>query len=145
MNNYKVAACVVTFNRIKFLKEIIPALKNQTRKPDKIFVIHNSGTDGTAEWLAEQTDLTVITQPNVGSSGGQYTAFKTAFEAGFDWIWIMDDDVVPRPECLENLLFEPDKPQLSALRCAILQTAVSFSTNANSSICPIRSRAFGVI
>lgn len=102
--NDKTAVIVITYNRLEFLKEIIEALKNQTRKPDEIFVIHNSGTDGTAEWLNDQTGLTVITQPNVGSSGGQYTGFKAAYEAGYDWIWTMDDDVVPAANALEELL-----------------------------------------
>ncbi len=104
-----VAAVVITFNRLAFLKEIIQALREQTRPLDKIFVIHNSGNDGTAEWLAEQDDLHVITQGNLGSSGGQYTGFKAAYEAGYDWIWTMDDDVVPQPDCLELLLDSDDK------------------------------------
>ncbi len=99
-----VAAIVITFNRLDFLKEIIQALRVQTRPIDRIFVIHNSGTDGTAEWLAEQNDLQVITQGNLGSSGGQYTGFKAAYEAGYEWIWTMDDDVVPAANCLELLL-----------------------------------------
>lgn len=110
-NNYKVAAVLITFNRLEFLKEIVQALKSQTRKIDEIFVIHNSGTDGTAEWLAEQEGLTVITQPNTGSSGGQYTGFKAAYEAGYDWIWTMDDDVVPAANTLEQLLIGFDSSQ----------------------------------
>jgi GT2 family glycosyltransferase len=98
-----IAVIVITFNRLEFLKEIIHSLRNQSLKPDKIFVVHNSGTDGTAEWLAEQNDLFVITQGNVGSSGGQYTGFKAAFEEGYEWIWTLDDDVVPAKDCLENL------------------------------------------
>lgn len=99
-----VSAGVVTFNRLDFLKEVIHSLKNQTRKPDEIFVINNSSTDGTSEWLAQQEGITVITQDNTGSSGGQYTSLKTAFDKGYDWLWIMDDDVVPENDCLEKLL-----------------------------------------
>lgn len=106
--NYKIATIVITFNRLDFLKEVIQSLKEQTRPIDEIFVIHNSGTDGTTEWLAAQDGLTVITQPNVGSSGGQYTGFKAAFDAGHDWIWTMDDDVIPSTTCLEELLKDYD-------------------------------------
>jgi rhamnopyranosyl-N-acetylglucosaminyl-diphospho-decaprenol beta-1,3/1,4-galactofuranosyltransferase len=100
----KVAAVLVTFNRLEFLKEIILALKNQTHPPDEIIVVNNSSTDGTSHWLESQSDLRVITQGNLGSSGGQYTAYKSAYEKGYDWIWGMDDDVVPRKNCLEILL-----------------------------------------
>jgi GT2 family glycosyltransferase len=116
-----IAAIVITYNRLHFLKEIVEALRNQTLKPDKIFVIHNSGTDGTAEWLTEQNDLEVITQPNWGSSGGQYTGFKTAFNQGYQWLWTMDDDVVPAPNCLETLLSVKDNN--------LIRTPLRFSPN----------------
>ena len=76
----RVAAVAVTFNRLEFLKELITSLKNQSRTPDEIIIVNNSSTDGTEEWLAEQDGLTVIKQGNTGSSGGQYTAYKTAYE-----------------------------------------------------------------
>ena len=109
-----VAAVVITFNRLGFLKEIVGALKNQTRKPDKIIIVNNSSTDGTTEWLSEQFDLYVVVQDNVGSSGGQHTGMKTAFERGFDWIWVMDDDVVPEPDCLGVLLKDLDEDTIRA-------------------------------
>jgi GT2 family glycosyltransferase len=40
----------------------------------------------------------------VGGSGGFYTGIKHAYEAGADWIWCMDDDVFPEPDCLSQLL-----------------------------------------
>lgn len=103
----KLAVVLVTYNRLAFIKQIYESIKNQTKKPDKIIIVNNSSTDGTLEWL-EQTQkndnmLLFITQPNLGSSGGQYTAFKTAYELGYEWIWEMDDDVLPRPDCLEIL------------------------------------------
>lgn len=102
----KIAATIVTYNRLTILKKVIGGVREQSRKPDEIVVVDNSSTDGTKEWLAEQNDLTVITQENTGSSGGQWTLFKYAYEKGFDWLWTMDDDVIPRKECLANLLNE---------------------------------------
>lgn len=107
-DNTSVAAVVVTYNRLEFLKEIIDALRNQTRKIDKIIVVDNSSTDGTTHWLSEQKDITVIRQENLGSSGGQYTGIKTAYEYQTEWIWTMDDDVVPSKDCLEKLLEKED-------------------------------------
>ncbi len=100
----KIAIVVVTYNRLALLKECIPALRIQTRKPDVIIVINNDSTDGTAQWLQEQPDLQVIQQENIGGAGGFYRGVKEAYEQGFDWIWVMDDDVEPMPDCLENLL-----------------------------------------
>ena len=58
--NDKIAVIVITYNRLKFLKEIIESIRKQTRKADEIFVINNSSSDGTSEWLIGQNDLTII-------------------------------------------------------------------------------------
>ena len=46
----------------------------------------------------------VINQENTGGAGGFYTGVKFAYENGADWVWTMDDDVVPNYECLEELM-----------------------------------------
>ncbi len=90
--SYKIAAVVVTFNRLELLKQCVQSLRNQTLKLDEILIINNSSTDGTLEWLNQQNDLTILTQENSGSAGGQYTGIKTAYEKGYDWILCTDDD-----------------------------------------------------
>lgn len=99
----RIAAVVVTYNRIKYLKKCISALQEQTRPLDAIYVIDNGSTDGTKEWLDLQNDLIVIHQENVGGSGGFYRGIREAYQLGFDWIWTMDDDVNPTPTCLAEL------------------------------------------
>ena len=100
----KVAAVIVTYNGKDYLKNCIDAVKAQTQKLDKIIVVNNSSTDGTTEWLNQQSDLHHILQPNSGSSGGQYTGIKTAFEEKCDWVWCLDQDIIPKPDALEKLL-----------------------------------------
>lgn len=117
MKSNKIAAVLVTFNRLDLLKPLIEALKNQTLKPDAIIVVNNSSTDGTEEWLGEQEGITTVKQENLGSSGGQYTSMKTAYDKGFEWIWVMDDDVEPELNCLELLMENANKYEVkSALR-----------------------------
>lgn len=117
-SKFKIAAVVVTYNRLNLLKECIEALRNQTRKLDEIIVVNNSSTDGTLKWLTEQKDLTVITQENSGSAGGQYTGIKTAYEKGYDWIWCMDDDCIASHTALQELIskFKPN----TVLNCLVL-------------------------
>jgi len=100
-NKQTVAAVVVTYNRLELLKKCIQSLRDQTRKLDEIIVVNNSSTDGTLKWLNSKTDLTVITQENSGSAGGQYTGIKTAYEKEYDWVWSLDTDVVVDEEALE--------------------------------------------
>ena len=100
----KVAAVVVTFNRIELLKKCIDGLRNQSRKPYEIIIVNNSSTDGTVEWLSKQIDISVITQPNTGSAGGQFTGIKSAYDKGYDWVWCLDADVVPEKNALQMFL-----------------------------------------
>jgi len=106
--NMKIAAVIVTYNRLECLKRCFAALHSQSRLPDEIIIVNNGSTDGTGQWLSEQSGLTVITQKNLGGAGGFRTGFQNAFERGYDWVWSMDDDGVPTADCLKRLLEFPD-------------------------------------
>ncbi len=115
----KVIAVVVTYNRQLLLSQCITALRNQTRKIDKILVINNGSTDNTEEWLNRQKDIDFVTQKNVGGAGGFCTGIKTAFEKRYSWIWMMDDDGYPKDDALERLL-EEDNEELCLRNCAVI-------------------------
>ena len=104
MAKQTITAVVVTFNRRELLIRCIEYLRRQTVRLDNIIVVNNGSTDGTTEWLDSLTNLEVIHQENVGGAGGFYRGIQHAFENGYDWMWCMDDDVYPEPDCLEKLL-----------------------------------------
>jgi len=109
-----IIAVVVTYNRRELLKRNIACLRLNT-PVSSIVVVNNGSTDGTGAWLDEQEDLTVIHQENVGGSGGFYRGIQYAYQAGADWIWCMDDDVFPRPDCMEYLLPYTHEPGVGIL------------------------------
>lgn len=115
----KIIAVIVTYNRQQLLSNCISALKNQTRKIDNILVINNGSTDFTGTWLANQEGVDHISQENVGSAGGFYTGIKTAYERGYNWIWLMDDDGFPKEDALEKLLHD-DSEELLLRNCAVI-------------------------
>ena len=51
MEKESIAIVLITFNRLDMLKDLVEAIKNQTLRADEIFVINNSSTDGTTEWI----------------------------------------------------------------------------------------------
>jgi len=107
-----IGVVVVTFNRLFLLKECIESLRKQTVELNHIIVINNGSTDGTLNWLMQQSDITYITQENSGSAGGQYTGIKTAYEKGSDWIWCMDDDGKPNENTLEKLIEQAENDEV---------------------------------
>lgn len=104
----RIAAVVVTYNRLNDLKKCLSSLQEQTRRPDTIYVINNGSTDGTGDWLSHQTGLTVITQTNLGGAGGFATGIDRAHQDRYDWIWCMDDDCLAAPDALEQLMRSPN-------------------------------------
>ena len=104
----KVAAVVVTFNRRELLEKTIAGLEAQTRPVDKILVINNASTDDTREYLLgrewKRPHAVITSVNNTGGAGGFTLGIEEAYKRGFDGFWLMDDDTVPQPEALEELL-----------------------------------------
>ncbi len=129
-----VCAVVVTYNRKDILIECLNALCNQTRPLNGIYLIDNASTDGTSEFLLQKGYISELppvklSEPlekefqilnlvdgqkilfhyvkmpeNTGGAGGFHEGMKRALGKGYDWIWLMDDDTLPMPDALENLL-----------------------------------------
>lgn len=104
----KVAAVVVTFNRCELLQRVLDALEAQERALDHLYVIDNASTDDTATVLATrpwQVPTTVLTASvNTGGAGGFTKGIEAAYAGGADLIWLMDDDTLPHPSALGELL-----------------------------------------
>ena len=107
LNRKKVIAVVVTYNRKAMLEKCIDALKKQTYKDMSILVVDNASTDGTAEYLEsiESDKIAYVnTGSNLGGAGGFYVGVKEAYERDAQWVWLMDDDVIPYTNALEELI-----------------------------------------
>ncbi|HWJ09085.1 MAG TPA: glycosyltransferase family 2 protein [Nocardioides sp.] len=114
----QVAVVVVTYNRADLLERMLAGLAALDRAPDAVFVVNNASTDHTREVLERSTLAGLVamhTTENLGGAGGFHLGLKTAYDKGFDVMWLMDDDVVPAPDCLTRLL-EVDGSCLIAVR-----------------------------
>jgi rhamnopyranosyl-N-acetylglucosaminyl-diphospho-decaprenol beta-1,3/1,4-galactofuranosyltransferase len=101
-----VYAIVVTHNRKELLRECLAALRAQTRAPEGVLVVDNASTDGTEEMVrAEVSDVELLRlDTNEGSAGGFHEGMKRAHADGAEWMWLMDDDTIPEPDALAELL-----------------------------------------
>jgi GT2 family glycosyltransferase len=99
----KICTVVVTYNRLELLKDAINALQVQSMDHD-ILIVNNGSTDGTTEYLNSCNNISVINQDNVGGAGGFYSGIKYACEHGYDYAWVMDDDVLPDKDALKLLV-----------------------------------------
>lgn len=103
----RVAAVVVTYNRKELLAQCIKALLGQQNAVCDILIVDNASTDGTGAYLAALNEPRVqsrSTGANLGGAGGFNFGMRWAVEAGYDLVWIMDDDTLPHPDSLAQLL-----------------------------------------
>ena len=105
----KIAAVIVTYNRLSLLKEVLDNFDHQTRLPDYVIVVDNASTDGTGEYLVDwekrsvgNQKIIITSESNVGGSGGFYFGTKKAVDTDADWIWVSDDDAVPALDVFER-------------------------------------------
>jgi rhamnopyranosyl-N-acetylglucosaminyl-diphospho-decaprenol beta-1,3/1,4-galactofuranosyltransferase len=111
MNN--VVAVIVTYNRLALLQEALAAVKAQTFSILKIIVVDNGSIDGTAGWLIDERGLEVIRlDVNSGASGGFSAGIKAAAAYTPDWIWVMDDDTICKPDALQVLVTKANQVDL---------------------------------
>lgn len=120
---------IVTYNRKAYLEKLLKQIVNQTEKIDGIFIFDNYSSDGTDKLLRNMNIIKDIKEQkvienrtndityyyyrnnrNTGGAGGFHKAFELIYDMNkFQYIWAMDDDVIPEDNCLEKLINFQDK------------------------------------
>jgi rhamnopyranosyl-N-acetylglucosaminyl-diphospho-decaprenol beta-1,3/1,4-galactofuranosyltransferase len=121
-DHQRVTAVVVTFRRPELLVACLDGLAAQTRPVDRVLVVDNASGDGS-DALARRhplaPEVTVLTR-NTGGAGGFVAGLALALQDDdVDWAWLMDDDTVPRPEALAELLAADER---TGRRAAVLSS-----------------------
>lgn len=145
----KFAAIVVTYNRKELLLDCLDALRKQTYIIDAIFIIDNFSDNDTPKILFDQEFIKQLpparlTEPweneslisnltngdsikiyyirmheNTGGAGGFYEGLKKAYEMGYDWFWLMDDDAEPEITSLSKISEYFNSKDIAALAQAV--------------------------
>jgi glycosyltransferase involved in cell wall biosynthesis len=98
----RVLTAIPVYNEQRHVEEV---LREVRRHADSIVVINDGSTDGTANILARQTDLEVITHPkNRGYGAALMTAFGHTLDRGYDVLVTMDCDGQHEPARIPVLL-----------------------------------------
>ncbi|MGP7959874.1 glycosyltransferase [Sanguibacter sp. A247] len=103
----RVVAVVVAFNRRDLLQDALDALAAQTRPLDAILVVDNASTDDSADVARRHPAAPVVVtlERNTGGAGGFAAGIAHAVASlDADGVWLMDDDTIPTPTALAELL-----------------------------------------
>ncbi len=131
--SHSIAVVIVTYNRRKDLIVCLKSLLDQSLLPDEIIIVNNQSPDDTESYLIKAgfiaTDNTantefgdestimhktatgqtlkityILKRENDGGAGGFYAGMKTAYDKGYEWILLMDDDGRPDKNEIRMLL-----------------------------------------
>jgi GT2 family glycosyltransferase len=102
-----VLVIIVTFNKKEYVVNLIESLRSIEYENYDIVLVDNASSDGTVEFLAANfPDLHVIrNSENTGGSGGFNTGLQFAFQQeGYDYLWLLDNDVEVSKDALSRLV-----------------------------------------
>ncbi len=105
-------ALVLTHNAPASLDRCINAIAGQTTPPRAIFVVDNASAPPVAAGaLSASTCLlnVIRSEINGGPAGGWALALGEFLASGYQNAWVLDDDMLPDPECLERLWVQAAK------------------------------------
>lgn len=121
----RVVAVVVAYNRRDLLVEVLDALAAQRHALERIVIVDNASTDDSADVAraaGELIDLVSLSR-NTGGAGGFAAGMAIALDRHApDWLWLMDDDTVPTPDALAELLRAVEGTELAAAGSRVVWT-----------------------
>ena len=93
----RLSICIPTYNRVGYLKELLPAILDQAdAECVEVVVSDNASTDGTADYLRSLSNPCLRWWTNETNIGGDRNFLKCVAEAKGEYVWLFgDDDLMP--------------------------------------------------
>lgn len=111
-NGPQVDIVIPTYNNLEYLKTCIESVRKNTDWPYNLIVV-NSGTDGTAEWLAQQPDIGAHNSPDrLHFSAANNVGLKLSTAP---YACLLNDDTIVAEGWLPALMHEAMKPGIGAV------------------------------
>lgn len=104
----RVAAVILPYNSLKYLPELFESLSNLDYPKDKlkILVVDNKSPEPEMDYLrANWPEVEIIDSgKNLGYAGGNNLGFKKAMEENYDYVWVLNPDLVLESDSLTKLV-----------------------------------------
>ena len=133
----KVLCSVATRGRYHTtLPLVLNAIINQTTLPDKVVIFDDNDepqdmrNEMIYQYFFQMLDIKKITwEWQYAEKKGQHHIHQRANTMGFDWVWRCDDDAIPEPNVLGNLLGYTSIEDVGAIGGSILTPPNLFNTS----------------
>jgi GT2 family glycosyltransferase len=125
----KILIIIVTWNKKEYVIDLLKSLSSLSfpEKQLDILVIDNASNDGTVEALKTEFKHIKLIQnaENIGGTGGFNTGLGWAFEqpeSKYDFLWLLDNDVVVHKDALTELVIElEENPEVAIAGSTMMQ------------------------
>lgn len=107
MEEPKVLIIIVTFNKKRYVVDLLNSLKEIDYKNYDVVVVDNASTDGTVDYIEKHFPCLYVIRnsENNGGSGGFNTGLSYAFQRDiYKYYWLLDNDVVVSKDALRMLV-----------------------------------------
>lgn len=89
----KIAIVIPVLNQLQYTQGCLRCLQDDIAAGVQVIVINNGSSDGTAEWLAGQTQIGVISNPENRGCAPAWNQGVALAEAA-DWVIVLNNDVL---------------------------------------------------
>jgi hypothetical protein len=115
---------------------VLNAIINQTTSPDKVIIFDDNDepqdmrNEMIYQYFFQMLDIKKIAwEWQYAEKKGQHHIHQRANTMGFDWVWRCDDDAIPEPDVLGNLLGYTSIENVGAIGGSILTPPNLFDTS----------------
>jgi GT2 family glycosyltransferase len=106
MSNPCVISIILNTNRRDDTLECLASLQQSTYRNNRTVVLDNYSRDGSVEAIQLSFPAVQIIQlaENRGYAGNNNVGIQTAVEQQADWVFVLNEDTILAPDCLERLV-----------------------------------------
>jgi len=101
----RTAVVVVTWNKVARVRDCLRSLETLEEPDFDVVVVDNASNDGTVAMISTEFPKVtlLVNEENLGGAGGFNRGMGYALEHGYDFIWLLDNDVTVEPGALREL------------------------------------------
>ncbi len=101
-----VVTVILNTNRRADTLACLESLRSGTYTNHRVLVLDNASTDGSVEAISEhfpEVQIIPLTA-NLGYAGNNNVGIMAALELGADWVFVLNEDTILAPDCIERLV-----------------------------------------
>lgn len=120
------------YNQVDYTRTCLESLQRTVPPDVEIILVNNASTDGTEEYLATLTGISIVkNRENLGFAGACNRGIQ---EASGEWIVVMNNDVILSSGWLQGLWRSAKRFQLDMVSPAIREGVLNYDVEENARI-----------